>query len=379
MTGSRKKKILFYTHALAGGGAERVWTLLASGFARRGHEVIMAVDYECDENLAFLDKDVRLEVLGGAHAYNVLRLSRLIEREKPDASLSALCVSNVKHILAATLAGRRKQAIISYHGFFESEPQAISRTSYVLTPILSRLGARTVAVSDFLDADLKQRFWSHPKRTRRIYNPVTWGDSNVALAEADLKKRPPLVIACGRLVDNKDFMTLIRAFARVEPAEARLMIIGEGPERAALQDEIDRLNMTRRVELCGYVAEPWSYYAKAKCLAVSSRLESFGMVVVEALGHGLPVVSTDCKGTREILADGRFGRLVPVGNEAALAGAISAALLDPGNPAPRMARADDFCLSKALDAYDDLMEEIALARRKNVGDKALLARASGPT
>ena len=199
---SARRKLLFYTHALAGGGAERAWTLLASGFARQGHDVIMAVDYEADDNLGFLDPAIRLIVLNGPHAHTTARLSKLIAREKPDATLSALCVSNVKHLLAATVAGRRNRAILSYHGFFESEPQALSRTSFLMTPLLSRLSARTVAVSDLLCDDLKLRFRSSWSRTCRVYNPVTWGDPSDATHADDLRARTPLVIACGRLVET---------------------------------------------------------------------------------------------------------------------------------------------------------------------------------
>jgi glycosyltransferase involved in cell wall biosynthesis len=367
------RKLIFYTHALAGGGAERVWALLASGFAQRGHDVIMAVDYESKDNLAFIDKKVRIEVLGGPHAQNVLRLSKLIRREKPDATLSALCVSNLKHAAAAALAGRSSRAILSYHGFFESEPQALSRTSYLLTPLLSRFTGRTIAVSESLAQDLRKRFFAKTRRTERIYNPAIWGEARTNLTEAELKARPPLVVACGRLSEDKDFRSLIRAFAKVQPQNARLVIVGEGSARASLQAEIDRLGLKQRVELAGYAPEPWSYYAQASCLAVSSKLESFGMVVVEALGHGLPIVSTDCKGPREILADGRFGRLVPVGDTAKMAGAISAALVDPGDPAPRIARASDFSLSRALDAYGSMIEDVAAAANRRKTPASLLA------
>jgi glycosyltransferase involved in cell wall biosynthesis len=355
---SERRKIIFYTHALAGGGAERVWTLLASGFARRGHEVIMAVDYEASDNLDFLDPTVRLVVLGGPHAHNVMRLARLIGREKPDATLSALCVSNIKHVAAAAIAGRRDRAILSYHGFFESEPQAISRASYLLTPVLSRLSARTIAVSDLLADYLKSHFRAHAWRTQRIYNPVMWGETPRDLRKSDIKARAPLVVACGRLVREKKFDSLLRAFARVGRKDAKLVIIGEGPERGALEAEISRLHLRERASLVGYVPEPWKFYQQASCLAVSSQLESFGMVVVEALGHGLPVVATDCKGPREILADGRFGRLVPIGDEAAMGGAISAALDEPGNPAPRIARAHDFSIDRALAAYEQMIGDV---------------------
>jgi len=375
MSRPHRRKLVFYTQSLAGGGAERVWALLASGFARRGHEVVMAVDYESADNLAYLDRDVRIEVLGGSHAGNVRRLSRLLAREQADASLSALCSSNLKHWAAAALCGRRDRAILSYHGYFESEPQPMSRASYFLTPVLSRSSARTIAVSDGLAADLRGRFMSSRSRTVRIYNPAAWGAVEPGLTEGVLMRRAPLVIACGRLTRAKNFLDLIRAFASIEPREARLAIIGEGEQRGELEAEIARLGLQDRVSLPGYIAEPWRYYAQARCLAVTSQIESFGMVVVEALGHGLPVVSTDCRGPREILADGLHGALVPVGDVAAIANAISNALARPGDPAGRMARAEDFSLDRALDAYEAMIDAITPARSHVGHHEAAAARA----
>ena len=123
----QRLKILFYTHALTGGGAERVWALLASGFIQRGHDVVFAVDFDSPDNADYLDPAVRLVVLGGNHLTTCWRLTRLLAAEKPDISLSAIGVSNMKHAIAALVCGTRKRAIQSYHGYYESEPQLLSR------------------------------------------------------------------------------------------------------------------------------------------------------------------------------------------------------------------------------------------------------------
>jgi glycosyltransferase involved in cell wall biosynthesis len=351
------RKILFYTHALTGGGAERAWSLLASGFARHGDRVIFAVDYDSNENKAYLDPAVRVETLGGGHWTNISRLTRLISHERPDAILSALGISNLKLFIAALLSGRRRRAILSYHGFFGSEPQMLSRLAYALTPLTTRLTAATVAVSDTLRDDLISTWHAAPHRVRRIYNPVVWGEGG-CFPRRDRDQGPPLVLASGRLIAPKNFRALVRAFAEVEPKTTRLVIIGEGPEREAIAAEIARLGLGERVSLPGYVAAPWDLYAHADCFVVSSRIESFGMVVVEALAHGLPVVSTDCRGPREILANGRFGRLVPKDDLRAMADAITAALADPGPAAARIARAACFRPHLSLDLYDDLLADV---------------------
>ncbi len=356
---ARKRKILLYTHALSGGGAERAWALLASGLARRGHEVIFATDYDCPENESYLAPSIRREVLGGGHVHSVRALARLIDRERPNACLSALCVSNLKLCAASALAGSLDRAVISYHGFYESEPQFLSRVSFLLTPLLTRMTARTVAVSKALRLDLVRRWRAAPQRTRKIYNPVAWGDSDAPVTGETLKARPPLILASGRLVASKNFDGLIRAFATIEPRDARLVIIGEGPERPRLEAEAARLGVADRVELPGYKSEPWKYYDLATCLAVCSRSESFGMTVVEALAHGLPVVSTDCGGPREILGKSGIGRIVPLDDEFALADALGAALADPGSPEPRIRRAERFSVAVAIDCYEKLIAQVS--------------------
>ena len=370
----RRRKILLYTHALAGGGAERAWALLASGLARRGHDVLFATDYEARDNDAYLEPSVRRVVLGGGHVASVRALARLIEREQPGACLSALCVSNLKLVAAATLAGRLDRIVISYHGFREAEPQPLSRLSFLLTPLLSRLSARTVAVSKALRKNLVTSWRAVPGRTRKIYNPVVWGPPCEPVTEAALRTRPPLVLASGRLIAGKNFDGLIRAFATVRPAHARLVVIGEGPERPRLEAEIARLGLGDRVELPGYRAEPWEFYTRATCLAVSSRSESFGMTVVEALAHGLPVVSTDCGGPAEILGTGGLGRLVPVEDEAALGRALSAALADPGAPEPRLERAARFSMAAAVRSYEELIAQVCGEARSRAPSPALAER-----
>ncbi len=357
------RRILLYTHSLAGGGAERALALLASGLAGRGHDVIFATDYSATENAAFLDPAIRRLELGRRHAMSTWALRRALARERPDVSISALGANNVKHAAAALLAGRARRAVLAYHGFHESEPRPLARLAFWLAPALSRVVGRIVAVSDALRDNLVARWGCDPARTLRLYNPVAWRAAPTAHA---VWLRAPLVLACGRLTADKNFAGLLRAFAALTRRDARLVILGEGEQRAALEGDIARLGLTGRVDLPGYVAEPWDFYARAACLAVSSRSESFGMAIVEALAHGVPVVSTDCGGPREILNSPTLGRLAPVGDDAALAEGIEAALASPGDPAPRVRRAADFSLARGVDTCEAMIETIVAELKSTV-------------
>jgi len=352
------RALLFYLHALAAGGAERVWARLASGFAARGDRVVFVVDFEAEETLPFLSRDVALEVLPRGHGRATLALARLIAAHRPDASLSALAASNLKHAFAAALARRADRAIVSYHGFSASEPERLSRIGYRLMPLVSRLSAATVAVSGGLSADLVARFAVPPARAHVIHNPAAPEPFPAPLAAVALAARPPIVVAVGRLVPDKDYVTLLRAFARLEDGAARLVILGEGPLRSELEAEARALGVADRVEMPGYSTDVGARLEAARCLVVSSRREAFSLACVEGLAHGLPIVATACGGPEEILTAPQLGALVPVGDVAAVARGLAAALADPGDPAPRQARARDFSLVAALDRYDALIGEV---------------------
>ena len=353
-----QRRLLFYTHALVGGGAERVWARLAAGFAARGDEVDFVVDFEARENLAFLGDETRLYVLPKGHAAATAALARILRARRPDASLSAISVSNLKHAVAATVAGRRDRAIISYHGFYESEPERLSNIGYRLTRPLSRGVAATVAVSESLRGDLLARFAVAPEQVTTIPNPAAPDPFPAALSPAALALRQKLVVAIGRLAPDKNVGVLLQAFARLRNGDAQLLILGDGSERAGLEAQARDLGIDARVSMPGFSTDPSAALDRARCFALSSRRESFGLVCVEALAHGLPCVVANCGGPAEIVNSPAIGAIVPVDAVDELARAIDAALDAPGDPAARQARAREFTLDAALDRYDRLIERV---------------------
>jgi glycosyltransferase involved in cell wall biosynthesis len=306
-----------------------------------------------------VDPRVRLVCLGASHPRATLKLARLLAEERPDASISALGVRNLKHVAAAIWAGRLRRAVLSYHGHLGAEPRFLDRISNRSTPLTTRLAARTVCVSDWMRRHVVSDLHGSARRAVTIYNPVSIEAARAPATAAELSRRNPIILAVGRLVPVKDFGLLIAAFARLDLPAAKLVIIGEGPLRPILEEQARRLGVAARLEMPGYVDEPWSYFEKARLCAITSRSESFSNVAVEALAHGLPVVSTDCGGPGEIISRPEEGVLVPVGDEAALAAALRAALADPGDPAPRVARAQLFSVDRAVEAYERLFELVA--------------------
>lgn len=343
-----KLDILLYTRASGGGGAERVWAILANGLVARGHRVTFAFD----EKMAGdgVDPAVDAVEVGGGHAAAVWRLAKLLRDRRFDVIAAAVSVSCVKLALAKALALSRAPLVLSYHGFEEYKTGRLSAAGYYGLPLLSVLTSRFVGVSDGIVRALVERWHAPTSRTVRIYNPVPM----IAVAtEDEIAGRPPIVGAVGRLSREKGTDVLIDAFARMTSPNASLLIGGDGPERQNLEQQVADLGIANRVRFLGRVASAAEVYGLARVAAVPSRTEAFGMTTVEALSAGLRVVATDCDGSREILA-GRYGELVPVEQADALASALDRALALPPDPAPGVARAREFSAEAGIDQWERL-------------------------
>ncbi|SMC17621.1 Glycosyltransferase involved in cell wall bisynthesis [Desulfacinum hydrothermale DSM 13146] len=179
----------------------------------------------------------------------------------------------------------------------------------------------------------EDRFWviPNPILTDDILDSARLPASHPWLAH---KEGTRIIAAFGELCARKDFETLIRAFVKVQKdIPSRLVIFGEGRRRARLEELIHRLELNGQVSLPGFVSNPFAEMAKADLVVLSSKWEGFGNVLAEAMALGVPVVSTDCpSGPREILEDGRYGPLVPVGDPERLADAIRRTLRSAPSP-----------------------------------------------
>jgi len=222
-----------------------------------------------------------------------------------------------------------------------------------------------VAISDGVGDALSRRFHIEATRVRTIHNAVDVAVVRARVAEpvSDLPNTP-FIVAAGRLVHQKGFDLLIRAFAGTLAArDIALVILGEGPERDALQQLTNRLGLATRVQLMGFRANPWSYFARAAAFVCSSRWEGFGNVIIEAMACGTPVISSDCDfGPREIVRHGDSGLLVPPGNVEALGEAMRS-VVDDRSLAARLAegarrRADDFDVARMVEGYERLFREL---------------------
>jgi len=289
-----------------------------------------------------------------------------LQRERPAALLAAKPHTNLLAIWARALSGVATPVLVSQHSVLSQELAAEKGRKWrwrFVAPLVGRAYPRAdaiVAVSNGVADDLAATAGIERERIRTLYNPVVT-PSLLDRAQEDVDHpwfepgAPPVVLAAGRLRASKDFGTLLQAFARVrETRAARLVVLGEGGEREALARQAQDLRVADDVEFPGFVANPFAYMARAGVFVLTSRYEALGNVLVEAMACGCSVVSTDCPvGPAEILEDGRYGRLVPVGDADALARAIAAALDDPEAPERLEGRAADFSAGRIADLYLD--------------------------
>jgi glycosyltransferase involved in cell wall biosynthesis len=218
-----------------------------------------------------------------------------------------------------------------------------------------------VAVSEGVAQDTVHLTGVPPERISVIRNPVIT-PRMLELAQAPAPEEfaagdAPVILGAGRLTEQKDFATLLRAFALVRGRRpARLIILGEGGKRAALTTLANELGMSGVVSMPGHVDNPYAYMAHANLFVLSSRWEGSPNVLTEALALGTPVVATDCpSGPREILRGGAVAPLVPVGDVQALAQAMLAALDRPSPPELLRAAASEYTQAASGQRYLEVL------------------------
>lgn len=359
------RRIALFVPSLCGGGAERVMTNLAIAFCERGIGIDLVLLKAEGPYLKELPPRVRVVDLNASRLLTGLpALTRYLRRERPLVMLSAMKHANVTALLAALLSRSQVPVVVCEHSnatvSLDLNPGIKTSVLRVLMRWLYPRAYHIVAVSEGVAVGLRNMLGIDTSRISVIHNPIV--SSNVLLLSKQsishpwfLNKSIPIILATGRLTPAKDFETLLRAFGRVRrKRQFRLIILGEGELRSSLETLVDKLELKEDVALPGFVDNPFAYMRQADMFVLSSKWEGFGNVLVEAMACGVPVISTDCpSGPAEILENGKWGRLVPVGDVKALAQAMLDTL---ENESPSsVQRAMQFSVDKAADTYLPLL------------------------
>lgn len=367
---------LFASH-LRTGGAEAVLVNLAAGLRARGAEVEVVLVAADGAMQARLPPGARVVILGGRTATAIPHLARYLTCSRPAALISFLEHANVAAVIARRLAPSwRGRLVVTEHAQFAAHSRrAVSvghRASLLLAPYAYRDADILVGVSRGMADEWRRRLAGSRVRCVAIHNPVVDdgfpGRAAAAAPHPWFAEGDPPLVAVGRLSPEKDHTTLIAAMAKPELARLRLVIIGDGPERAALERQVCESGQSDRIAFTGMLADPLPAMARAALLVHTSRYEGFGNVLVEALACGTPVVATDCPfGPAEILAGGRHGVLVPCGEPDSLTRGIVTALAQPFDRAALRARAQDFHLHTVAGRYLDALGLATCMNRSQTG------------
>lgn len=407
--GAERRHLAFYLHHLGGGGVSKMRLIISSALADRGHQVDLVI---CEPEGHLSDRMpenvhiVRLErsswTRARIHALTAdpagLRalagfalgprtisatlpylpdLVRYLQRQRPDVLYVATTFLAVEAALALRRAKVPTRLVLSEHIHFVPEHAVVSGWNrWFIRSLLHRTYSRADAVLAISNgvADQMAHVSGFPReRIQTITNPAVTPQLEQGAREPLSHPwfeagQPPVVLGVARLSRSKDFGTLIRAFARVRRNRPlRLVILGDAKSekktekrRSELMQLADELGVADDVALPGFTSNPYQYMARAAVYVLSSHVEGLSNSLIEAMACGCPVVSTDTpSGPSEVLEDGRYGPLVPIGDSEAMANAIESVLDAPPNRDLLRQRAADFSVDRVADSYENLARTLS--------------------
>ncbi|PRY26826.1 glycosyltransferase involved in cell wall biosynthesis [Aliiruegeria haliotis] len=361
--------LLLYVPTLDGGGAERVFVRLANHYAAQGRSIALAVNRPDGPIADLVDDGVRVIPVGADNALRgVPRLVGLLKREQPRAVISGLTTANLAMSMAARYmeasSGSRPRLMVCERNEFTTASRRLSPVRrQVFRSLVRRLYPRADVVSGNASGvaeDLARVTGMAPAAIKVIPNPSPEAE-DIAAARTAPPPHPwfaedvPVALAMGRLVAQKDYPTMLRALARCE-VPLRLIILGDGGDRAALEALVRELDLAERVCFAGFQLNRFEYLAHCDLFVMSSLTEGFPNALIEAISFGVPSVSTDCAGggPSDILAEELPEALVPVGDADAMAQAMARQVSSAADPARIAAIAERYTLDSIADRF---MEE----------------------
>jgi len=334
-------KISILLASTGDGGVGKTRVHLANEFVRQGYQVDLVLGKQKGHYMEMLDPAVRVVILRTSHAlFGVPRLAWYFRRERPDVVLSQRIRVNVLALRARRLARMNVPIFVTINTLVAKQLEVFDPGKGAKQLRMLRRyyphNDGIIAVSRGVAEEAANVLGLPAEKIEVIHDPVVTPDmAERARQPVDhpwLKPgQPPVILGMGRFDPVKDFPSLLRAFAKVRTElDCRLILLGQGQLRDELIGLAAELEIKDQCDLPGFVENPYAWLSKAALFALSSRFEGFSLALAEALALGIPVVATDCPcGPREILDDGRYGPLVPVGDPEALAQAMLKTLRQP--------------------------------------------------
>ncbi|MFP8958345.1 glycosyltransferase [Natrialbaceae archaeon A-CW3] len=347
------------------GGAERVFVNLANGLADENLDVELVLLHKQGGFLSYVSNDVEVIELGASRLrYAIPSLSNHIQSKNVSNLITGMTFPNCVTILSKALVRVKKSVnvIITEHNTQSEKNDVGTKVQLSIARILYRGADQVIAVSEGVAEDVSEWCNLHKDSIQTIYNPIV--NESTIFEDFPMpdhhaySTNKDILLGVGRLVEQKNFPLLLEAFNRIESdRDVELVILGEGPKRSELEQKAEDLDCSSVIHFPGFVDDPYPYFAHSDVFVLSSKWEGFGNVLVEAMACGTPVVSTNCpNGPSEILADGEYGTLVPIGQPDTMAVSIQKELVDPISKTKLQNRALDFSVSKISKQYMEYLK-----------------------
>src|SRR5690625_1484114 len=319
----QRKKIIFFIYEMGAGGAARTLLNILNHIDRTIFEPILVTLNYNGSYESYLKSDVKLIKLPTKRLRaGIIPFAKVIRKERPRIVFSTIPIYNTIAIIAKLLSFTKTKNIVREAAYLGGSFS--TNVKMLLFGLLYRLSSKVIALSEGVKENIINRYFVKPDKIDVIYNPVDLENIKYQIEhgridpshEALFDTTDKIIVTAGRLVQEKDQRTLLNAFAIVRRnINCKLIILGEGELKDVLIQEAISLGIEEYVHFVGFVRNPYIYFKKADVFALSSINEGFGHVLVEALAAGTPVVSTNCKpGSKEVLLDGVYGAICPVGD-----------------------------------------------------------------
>ncbi|MCQ4333122.1 glycosyltransferase [Natronomonas sp. F2-12] len=355
-------QIKLFMHSFRGGGAEKIMVRIGNELSNRGHKVELLLVENNGPYKSLVNPELRVAEIGGKNIYQIFYnlWGYLSEKNDLDVLLSTLEIPNIVSLTASYSSNTIPVVLRIANTNSMKERSGKYRIIPVLKKFVYPYAESIITVSEDVAHDLPDTISQDKIVT--INNP-SYHSKILKLAQEPIDHdwindpEKDVVISVGNLKPQKDYSTLIRAIRDLNQEDRRfLVILGKGNLKKDLENLAEELDVRDRISFPGFVDNPYAYMSKSDVFVLSSAWEGFPNVVVEAMACGTPVVCTDCPGgSSDILNDGMYGTLVPVGDHHAIAEAINSMLLNPTDDIELISRAKEFSIDKICDDYERVL------------------------
>ncbi len=361
--------MLFFLFKLNGGGAERTVVNIVNKLDENKYDVVLVLGNDKNnEYLNLISKHITVKFLNcNKLRYCLFKLRKSIIEEEPNLIFTTMNPNNLMVILSKIIS-LKKTPVIIREANNRTESGSVTWLNKFMTKVFYNISDKVVALSQGVREDLIENFEVNKDKIKVIYNPVDIGYINKVkdegIEDIDIDPSQKLIISVGRLEEQKDFSTLIRAFSLVvKKVDSKLIILGKGSQEKQLKRLCEELDIAEKVLFLGFKENPQKYVNLSDLFVLTSKWEGFGHVIVEAMAVGTPVIVTNCKsGPNEIIKNDQYGILAEVENYQDIAMKIITLLEDDERRLyysnKGLERACDFNSEEIVKQYEKLFTKV---------------------